>query len=136
MWVICPECHCEARGALRFGRMTALRCPECHRRFRAYVGKTIVFIRRRHTEDIVYYLLLSGAITPRLFVVRDETLSEMIINRGDTVAIVYRGDRAAVIENLSTTVYWIIHDMQPPGCLATLVGTLIVAAALVLSLAT
>jgi hypothetical protein len=64
--------------------------------------------------------VLSGAIVPRLFIIRDETQNEMIINRGDMVVVSYRGDRLAIVQNLSASTYWAIHSMRPLGCLALL----------------
>lgn len=113
---------------MRLERMVVLRCSACHRRFRAYLGRTLFFARRRHPQDITYYVLLSGHIVPRLFILRDETLDEIIIGRGDQVAIIYRGDRPVIIQNLSASTYWVIRDMSPLGCLASLICILAVAA--------
>lgn len=119
-WIICPECHSEIIDRISPGRFVGYRCSTCHRWFRAYVGNALLFVRRRHTEDTTYYAVLSGFITPRLFIIRDETLDEMVISRGDRVAVVYRGDRPTIVQNLSVSTYWVIHDMSPLGCLASL----------------
>jgi hypothetical protein len=129
MWIICPECHNELREPVQLRRMVGLRCPACRRRFRAYVGDALLFVRRRHPEDITYYVLLSGSVVPRLFVIRDETLDEIMISRGDRVAVVYRGERPTIVQNLSLSTYWVIHDMSPLGCLASLACVLAAAIA-------
>lgn len=105
--------------------MVALRCPKCRRGFRVYMGDALLFVRRQHPEDVTYHVLLSGSILPRLFVIRDETLDEIIVSRGDRVAIVYRGDRPTIVQNLSVSTYWVIHDMSPLGCLASLACLLV-----------
>ena len=119
-WLICPECHSELRDNISPGRFVGYRCGTCHRRFRAYTGNALLFVRKRHPEDITYYALISGAIVPRLFAIRDETMNEMIINRGDRVVVGYRGDRLAIVQNLSASTYWVVHNMLPLGCLALL----------------
>lgn len=137
-WVICPECHSELREPVGGGRFARYRCGACHRRFRAYEGKALVFFRRRHVEDITYYVLLSGRILPRPFIIRDETLSEMIVNLGDRVVVGFRGDRIAIVQNLSKSTYWVIHNNRTPGCLelmacaffvAGIAGALVIGAA-------
>lgn len=119
-WLICPECRSQIRDNISPGRFVGCRCSTCHRRFRAYAGKALLFGRKRHPEDTTYYAVLSGAIVPRLFIIRDETQNEMIINRGDMVVVSYRGDRLAIVQNLSASTYWAIHSMRPLGCLALL----------------
>ena len=119
-WIICPECHSELRDGISLGHFLGYRCSACHRRFRAYAGNALVFVRRRHSEDTTYYAVLSGAIVPRLFIIRDETENEIIINRGDRVVVGYRCDRLAIIQNLSASTYWVAHNMRPLGCLALL----------------
>jgi hypothetical protein len=83
-----------------------------------------MLIRKRHPEDTTYYAVLSGAIVPRPFIIRDETKNEMIISRGDMVIVGYRGDRPVIVQNLSASTYWVIHNMRPLGCLALLVCVL------------
>jgi hypothetical protein len=127
-WIICPNCRCEIREGITPGRLVVYRCPVCHWRFRAYLGKTALFARTRHREYSTYYALLTGAtFPPKLFVIKDETPDEMIINRGDRVVVVYRRGRPAIIQNLSHTTYWVIHDVQPTGFLPLLTRAIAVA---------
>jgi len=130
-WVICPHCHVELIEKISLGHFTTHRCDACHRHFRVYTGNALWFTRKRQPGFATYHLLLSGSPIPKFFILRDETQDEVIIDRGDRVVVGYRGDRPIIIQDLSAATYWVVHDMTPLGCFASLATLLMSAVAIV-----